>query len=30
MDLYESRFIKRAKMFHDIDKETNETEGISQ
>ena len=30
MDLYESRFIKRAQMFHDIDKETNETEGISQ
>ena len=29
MDLYESRFIKRAQMFHDIDKETNETEGIS-
>ena len=30
MDLYESRFIKRAQMFHDIDKEKNETEGISQ
>ena len=30
MDLYESRFIKRAKMFHDIDKEKNETEGLSQ
>ena len=29
MDLYESRFIKRAQMFHDIDKETNETEGLS-
>ena len=29
MDLYESRFIKRAQMFHDIDKEKNETEGLS-
>ena len=27
LDLYESRFIKRAQMFHDLDKQTNETEG---
>ena len=29
MDLYESRFIKRAQMFHELDKAKNETESIS-
>lgn len=30
MSLYESRFLKRAAMFHEIDKEKNETESLSQ
>ena len=30
MDLYESRFIKRAQMFHELDKAKNETESLSQ
>ncbi len=30
MDLYESRFIKRAQMFHELDKEKDEAESICQ
>ena len=30
LDLYESRFIKRAQMFHEIDKESDEIESSSE
>ena len=30
LDLYESRFIKRAQMFHEIDKESDEVESSSE